>query len=135
MGVLFSAAGVDLSRFSQNPGMHYRRLTAFAPVTSHESLYTSLTQLQLSPSAILPGSPKRAPHVRSVQVFPQVHKRQKRAQNSRLQIIGQVQAAGSHPRQPLTAFCNKSHDFLLPVVRSVPQRRLAPHFRAASLDR
>src|SRR5580704_11135719 len=46
-----------------------------------------------------------------------------------------MQTAGSHARQPFAAFRNETHDFPLPVVRSVPQRRLAPHLRAASLDR
>src|SRR5580704_1700479 len=84
---------------------------------------------------MLASPPKRTSHVRPVQVFPQVHQRQKRAQNSGLQIIGQMQAAGSHTRQPFAAFCDKTHDFFLPFVRSVSQRRLPPHFCAAGLDR
>jgi hypothetical protein len=84
---------------------------------------------------MLPGPPKGTSHVGPVQVFPQVHQRQKCAQNSGLQIIGQVQTAGGHTRQSFAAFRDKTHDFFLPFVRSVSQRRLPPHLCAACLDR
>jgi hypothetical protein len=84
---------------------------------------------------MLPGPPKRAPHIRPIQVFPQVHQRQKRAQNSRFQIIRQMQPAGSHSRQPFAAFRDKSHDVPLPVVRGITQRRLPPHLRATRFNR
>jgi len=83
----------------------------------------------------MPGPSKRTPHIRPIQVFPQVHQGQERAQNSGLQIIRQVQAAGSHAREPLPVVGDETHDFFLPLVRSISQRRLAPHLRAASLDR
>jgi hypothetical protein len=46
-----------------------------------------------------------------------------------------MQAASSHARQSLTALRDESHNFALPVVWSVPKRRLAPHLRATSFDR
>src|SRR5579859_1913642 len=86
-------------------------------------------------SARVAGPSERTPHIRPVQIFPQVHQRKERAQDSGLQIIRQVQAAGGHARQPLAVFGDKTHDFLLPFVRSVSHRRLASHLPAASLDR
>ncbi len=88
-----------------------------------------------SSSAMLPGPPKRTPHICPVQILPQVHQRQKRAQNPRLQVIRQVQSAGRHPCQSLPALRNKPHDLALPFVRRIPQRRLPPHLRATSLNR
>jgi len=84
---------------------------------------------------MLPSPPKRTTHIRPVQVFPQIHQRKKRTQNSRLQIIGQVQPARGHPRQPFAAFRDKSHDVALPVVRRITQRRFPPHLRTARFDR
>jgi hypothetical protein len=96
---------------------------------------THYVLLTASSSPMLPRPPKRTPHIRPVQVFPQIHQRQKRAQNSRLQIIRQVQPAGRHPRQPFAAFRDKSHDVPLPVMRRITQRCLPPHLRAARLNR
>lgn len=46
-----------------------------------------------------------------------------------------MQAAGGHASQPFAIFRDKPHDFFLPFVRRGPQRRLAPHLGAVSLNR
>ena len=83
---------------------------------------------------MLPRPPKRTPHIRPIQIFPQVHQREESTQNPRLQIVRQVQSARRHPRQTLAAFRNEFHDFALPIVWGVPQCRLPSHLGAASLD-
>lgn len=83
----------------------------------------------------MPCPAKRASHVRTIQVFPQVHQRQKSAQDSCLQVIGQMQAAGCHPGQPLSILCDEAHDFSLPLVGSIAERSLTAHLRATALNR
>src|SRR6266581_3498839 len=86
-------------------------------------------------SADVPGASERAAHVRTVQVFTQVHQRQESAQNSRLQVVRQVQAARRYARQALPVFRDELHDFTLALLRGMAQRRLPPHLRAAGFQR
>ena len=81
------------------------------------------------------GAPKRTSHVRPVEVFPEIHQRQKSAEDPRLQIVREVQPAGGHTSQPLPIFRDESHDIPLAVLGSVAERRLPPHFRAACFQR
>jgi hypothetical protein len=83
----------------------------------------------------MPGAPERAPHVRTVEVLPQIHQRQKSAQDPRLQIVREVQAAGRHARQSLSVFRNELHDLALAILRRVTESRLPAHLRAAGLQR
>ena len=84
---------------------------------------------------MLSGAPERAAHVGAVQVFAQVHQRQERAEDARLQVIGQMQAAGGNPRQPLPVLGNEAHDFPLPLVRRVSQGRFAAHLGTTRFER
>src|SRR6266851_1421925 len=86
-------------------------------------------------SADVPGASERAAHVRTVEVFTQVHQRQERAQDSRLQVVRQVQAARRYARQAFSVFRDELHDFTLALLRRVAQRRLPPHLRAAGFQR
>jgi len=81
------------------------------------------------------GSSERTAHVRPVDVLSQIHQRQKRAQNARLQVIGQVQSAGGYTRQSLAVIRNELHDLFLPFVRRVPQRGFPAHLRAPRFER
>lgn len=82
----------------------------------------------------MPRPPKRTSHVGSIQVLAEVHQRQERAQDSRFQIVGQVQPARCHSGQPLTVLGDEAHDLSLPLMRSVAQSRFAAHLCAASFD-
>ena len=81
------------------------------------------------------GAPKRTPHIRPVEVLPEIHQRQKCTEDPSLQIVCEVQAAGGHARQPLAVFCDESQDIPLTILRRVAERRLPPHFRAACFQR
>ena len=81
------------------------------------------------------GAPKRTPHIRPVEVLPEIHQRQKCTEDPCLQIVCEVQAAGSHARQPLAVFSDESQDIPLTILRRVAQRRLPPHLRATGLQR
>jgi len=83
----------------------------------------------------VPGASKRTPHVRTVQVFTQIHQRKESAQYSRLQVVRQVQAAGRYARQAFPVLGDELHDFTQSFLRRVAQRRLPPHLRAAGLQR
>lgn len=78
---------------------------------------------------------ERTAHIRAVEVLAQVHQSKKCAQNSRLQIIRQVQAAGCHARQRFAIRGDKHHDLPLPFVRRVAQRRFSTHLRATRFQR
>jgi hypothetical protein len=121
--------------FLMGIGRRFRDLAALGLLTAQYPLLTAQYPLLTSFSPMLPRPPKRTPHIRPVQVFPQVHQRQKRAQNARLQIVRQVQSAGSHARQPFAAFRDKPHDVALPFVRRVSQGRFPAHLRAARFNR
>src|SRR6266571_1429020 len=86
-------------------------------------------------SADVPRASERAAHVRTVQVFTQVHQRQESTQNSRLQVVRQVQAACRYARQAFSVFRDELHDFTLALLRGMAQRRLPSHLRAASFQR
>jgi len=85
-------------------------------------------------SARVPGAPEGSPHGRAVQVFAQVHQRQKRAQDSRFQVIREVQTARRHPGQPLPMLRDKPHDLTLPVLWRIAQRGLSSHLAAAGFQ-
>jgi len=80
------------------------------------------------------GSSKRTSHVGAVEVFSQVHQCQKCAENSRLEIVRQVQSARGHARQPFPVFGDEPHDFALAVLRGVAQRRFPPHLCATGFQ-
>jgi len=83
-----------------------------------------------------PAAPAhRTSHRRAVQILPQIHQRQKCAQNARLQIIRQRHSARRHARQPFAILRQKLHDLFQPFMRRVSHRRLAPHLRAVSFNR
>jgi hypothetical protein len=81
------------------------------------------------------GAPKRTSHVRPVEVFSEIHQRQKSAEDPRFQIIREVQPAGCHARQPFPIFRDEAHDFALAILGSIAERRLPAHLRAAGLQR
>jgi hypothetical protein len=81
------------------------------------------------------GASERTSHIRPVEVFPEIHQRQKCTEDPRLQIVCEVQAASGHARKPLAVFRDESQDFPLAILRSVAERRLPPHFRATCLQR
>ena len=81
------------------------------------------------------GTSERTAHVRTVEVFTQIHQRKESAQDSRLQVVRQVQAAGRYARQAFPVLRDEFHDFTLSFLRRVAQRRLPPHLRAAGLQR
>lgn len=83
----------------------------------------------------MPRPAKRTSHIRPVKVLSQVHQRQKSAQDSCLEVIGQMQTAGRYPGQPLSILCDEAHDFSLPLMGSIAESRLAAHFRATALNR
>src|SRR5260370_7020576 len=64
-------------------------------------------------SADVPGASERAAHVRTVEVFTQVHQRQERTQNSPLHVVRQVQAASHYARHSFPVFRDELHDFTL----------------------
>src|SRR5450631_985134 len=78
-------------------------------------------------SAQLAGAAEGTSHVGAIQVFTQIHEREKRAEDARFQIVGKWQAAGGYARQALAMFSDEFHNFALAVVRSVSQRGLAAH--------
>ncbi len=83
----------------------------------------------------MPGASERTTHVRTVEVFPQVHQRQESAQDSGLQVIRQVQAARCHAGQAFPVLRDELHDFPLALLGRVAQRGFPPHLRTAGLQR
>ena len=79
----------------------------------------------------MPGSPERTSHIGAIQVFPQIHQRQKSAEDPGLQVIGQVQPAGCNPRQPFAMFGDETHDFALAILGRIAKGRLPAHLSAA----
>jgi hypothetical protein len=78
-------------------------------------------------SAQLAGAAEGTSHIGAIQVFPQIHECEERAEDARFQIVGKRQAAGGYARQALAMFGDEFHDFVLAVVRSVSQRGLPAH--------
>src|SRR5216684_8554933 len=74
---------------------------------------------------------KRGP----VEVFAQVHERQKGAQDAGLNFVREVQTAGGHARQGFSLFGNIADDFELAGMRRVAQNGLAAHPGAGRFDR
>src|SRR5216684_7682395 len=64
---------------------------------------------------------KRGP----VEVFAQVHERQKGAQDASLHFVREVQTAGGHARQGFPFFGNIADDFELAGMRRITQNGLA----------
>ena len=83
----------------------------------------------------LPGASERTPHIRTVEVFTQIHQRKESAQYSRLQVVREVQPAGRYARQAFPVLGDELHDFTLAFLRGVAQGRLPPHLRAPGLQR
>lgn len=78
-------------------------------------------------SAQLAGAAEGTSHIGAVEIFAQIHEREKRTEDARFQVVGKRKATGGYARQALAMFGDVFHDFLLPVVRSVAQRGLAAH--------
>lgn len=73
-------------------------------------------------------------HRRAVDIFAQVHQRQKRAEDSGLEIVGERKAASRDAGESFAIFRDKTHDFALTLVRCVAERGLAAHGGAAGFQ-
>src|SRR5260370_36955941 len=82
-------------------------------------------------SADVPGASERAAHVRTVEVFTQVHQRQESTQNSRLQVVRQVQAARRYARQAFPVFREELHNLTPVLLAGCATRRLPARLREA----
>src|SRR5882762_5859892 len=108
-----------------------RKHSLFSCLTKNLKLTTynllGMPRFLLPSLSNVPRASKRAPHVRTVKVFPQIHQRKESAQDSRLQVVRQVQPACRYARQAFPVLRDELHDFALPFLWRVAQRRLPPH--------
>jgi len=79
------------------------------------------------------GAPERTPHIGAIEVFAEIHQRQKSAEDSSLQVVRQVQPASRYARQPLAMLGDEAHDLALAFLGGIAKGRFAPHFAAARL--
>ena len=107
-----------------------RKYSLFSFLTNDLKLTTyNLLTMPLFPPSLsnVPRPSERAPHVRTVEVFPQIHQRKKSAQYSRLQVVRQVQPACRYARQAFSVLRDELHDFALAFLWRLAQRCLPPH--------
>jgi hypothetical protein len=86
-------------------------------------------------SAKLAGASEGAPHIGAIEILAQIHEREKSAEDTRLEIVGKRQTTGGDAREALTMLGDELHDFALAFLRSIAERGLAAHARAAIFHR
>ena len=74
-------------------------------------------------------------HRGAVDIFAQVHQRQKSAENSGFKVVGERKAASGDARKSFAIFGDKAHDFALTLMRRVAESGFAAHGGAAGFQR
>lgn len=77
----------------------------------------------------------RGAHGGPVEVFAEIHQRQKCAQDAGFQVIRKVQAAGCHAGQGFAVGGDEFQDIPLSVLRSISQCSFPPHLGTAGFQR